>query len=742
MGDEVKSLTLPSQTRADRSSVRRGLRCNSTISIGHSLITVSVSPDEYRARRRRGGERLGGVRWIGRGEGSPKVTLHRGAVAPTCEIEWFVVSCSWYFREMNRKQSRQGDIPTKHALDEDLETFVREVLQNANDAGPIHEDEPVHVTFRFERLSGDDRERFLKAMDWGRMREHLDAAAEEETDLSLRQFLEEDDELVLLTIEDRNTAGLSGQEDADESNYTALVRDMHRSNKDETQGGSHGVGGTVLWAFSGLSTVLFTSNPAEHDRRHPRFVGRSYLPDHVIDGRLYKGYGWFGASDPRDTEGRHVSVWGQEATEITTALGVRRPDVVGTSETIVGFRVPGESQPGPDRLDEVAEDIRETAVENFWPAILRGDLEVHVETPGDDDPRPADLESVEHVQPFVDAYTSMHDEGQELEEPGDTNEENVQFDFPPRSDGTRTPESGTVTVSIRKPGPADEERRNQIAIFRGSGMVVQYVDLSDVAKYGSDFHGILAAGEARNSPVRDPDDDDRQVEHLLRVAEPAAHNEWTGTPRLKNEYQRNGAPVSTVQRLQGGLLRDTVRSLVGSGDDDGEQRVRNVEKWFPSPDQDDDGPERNQGPNDNPTPSVTQLDTEVNDLSFEGDQWSVDVTLEPNLDRENPGGDDDAEDAEDEAERWKVNLWLVRLLEGGGEGEELGFDTVESLEDTTDGAIDGIDPDGRAFVEASSAGRVRIRCTSRLGRDSNPLLGQLSRTGVRKELSTGEEVET
>ena len=188
------------------------------------------------------------------------------------------MSGSWYFREMNQKQSRQGDIPTKHALDEDTNTFVREVLQNANDAGPVDEDEPVVVTFRFAHLTGDECREFKSALQWDdQLLPHLDAAAEEETDLSLEHFLnDESDELVLLTVEDQNTQGLSGKEDADESNYTALVRDMHRSNKDDTQGGSHGVGGTVLWAFSGISTVLFTSNPVKRDgHKPPRFVGRS-----------------------------------------------------------------------------------------------------------------------------------------------------------------------------------------------------------------------------------------------------------------------------------------------------------------------------------------------------------------------------------------------------------------------------------------------------------------------------------
>lgn len=182
------------------------------------------------------------------------------------------MTCEWYFDRSNQKNSRQGDIPTKHAFDADVETFVREVLQNANEAGPVDEGEPVRVTSRFRQLTaGDGLEEFNSAFRWDeQFRTHLEGAATEEQDVSIRQFLENDtDELILLTIEDENTEGLSGAEDADESNYTALVRDMHRSNKDDTQGGSHGVGGTVLWAFSGVSTVLFTSTPEEPEGGTP-----------------------------------------------------------------------------------------------------------------------------------------------------------------------------------------------------------------------------------------------------------------------------------------------------------------------------------------------------------------------------------------------------------------------------------------------------------------------------------------
>jgi hypothetical protein len=633
---------------------------------------------------------------------------------------------SWYFREMNQKQSRQGDIPTKHALDEDTNTFVREVLQNANDAGPVNKDEPVVVTFRFTHITENECREFKSALKWDdQLLPHLDAAAEEETDLSLEHFLnDKSDELVLLTIEDQNTQGLSGKEDADESNYTALVRDMHRSNKDDTQGGSHGVGGTVLWAFSGISTVLFTSNPVERDGHEPpRFVGRSYLPDHLIGDNLYKGYGWFGQPDPDDETGRHISLWGNDADSTAASLYGNRPDEFGTTTTIVGFREPGEGQPTGENMVETVELFKRSAVENFWPAILRGNLKVKVQGPEDDSPQPANLETVNSVEPFVDSYRRMYKNDGKVGEPGGVKSEHVDFDFPTRSDGADTPDQGTVTVSVRTAGPSDDERRNQIAVFRGSGMVVQYVDLSDVAKYGADFHGILAAGRARASPEREPDDADLHVEKLLRAAEPAAHDEWTGTPRLKNEY--NDYPVGRVglvKSLQGSRLRDTVRDLITDDDESDGERISNFEKWFPGA--------RNESTSDGPsppspsTPSVSSINRDIHDFSFNGTRWTFDVSIEPNVDTD---------------EGWEVKLWLTQLIENGGDGERISIDSVETVNVEVEDAICGIDASGNAFVQASSPGAVRLRCQSRETGRLDPTSGRIGRTGIRHELVEDEE---
>jgi hypothetical protein len=624
------------------------------------------------------------------------------------------MASKWYFEDLDQKVARQGDIPTKHAFDTDVDTFVREVLQNANDAGPVDESEPVRVTFRFRHLTpGDGLEAFRSAFDWEQsFGEHLRAASEEEQDGSLENFLEnEGDELVLLTIEDHNTVGLAGAEDADESNYTALVRDMHRSNKAQNQGGSHGVGGTVLWAFSGISTVLFTSNPDDADGGEtPRFVGRSYLPDHTVDDNLFKGYGWFGKPDPSGT-GRHVSLWGGEAQRVASDLSADRPAEPGTSMTIVGFRERGESQPTGQAAHEMAEEIKRAAVENFWPAMRREQLKVYVQEPTDDSPRPADFETVDSVGPFLDAYNALYEESDGLEEPGGTDDRVIEFDFPGRRDGTATPNEGEVSLSVRTAGPAEEARRNQVAVFRGAGMVVQYVSMDDVARHGPDFHAVLACGRARTELGERHGDLDESVDTLLRAAEPAAHNVWTGTPRLKNTYERGC--VGTVQQLQGQQLRDSLRELVADDKGEGGDRIRSMEKLFPGTRGTGSGSGSTPSPS---SPGNTAVARDLHELAFDDDHWEAEMTLE----------------RQEELDEWGARVWLTQMIEGGRDGDRLPISSVDVVDG--DGSVEyQKESDGAILVHRSGPDPIRLRCVSEATGPPEPTSGRIARTGVRHE---------
>jgi len=547
----------------------------------------------------------------------------------------------WDFPSQKSGITEYHDLPTKEALDSDLETFVREVLQNANDQG-LDNDEPVNVTFEFQQI--DDVGKFLETFNWDdtdasaeNLRWHIKRANENEKtrDAGLKRFLNgfDEEELLVLTIHDENTTGLYGSEDDSSSPYGALVKDFGSSEKpSSSSGGSFGLGKTVLWAFSGISTVLFNSTPVNvlDDHEPPRLVGRSILPSHEHEDGVdtYTNHGWFGLDDEkaRSQLGRLPSVWQDQGPveEVAETLGVGRGDRgTGTSIGVVGFRIPGEDlNPDPK---ELADDFRHAAIKHFWPAISRGDLNVSVKTPKGDE-EVATLDDAPGVRPFQEAYEQLFQPvSSKLEKPGDFAKTEVELTVPEENDEVvdePDPSYDTsVDVVLRQLNPADsnalEESEdsdigpNHVARLRGAQMIVDYLDKGNVADRGKNFAAVLTAGEAQTPGGEVPTDEQLSVEKFVKRSEPTQHDDWVGS---KNEYLKkhySGTIVREINGLAGERLErelaDVVREEVESGDE--------------VPDMDDVAPIMQGRSTDGPGGgSVMEWEKEPS-TSFDGESW-------------------------------------------------------------------------------------------------------------------------
>lgn len=624
----------------------------------------------------------------------------------------------WYFRDKSPGEPRQGDIPTQHALEEDIETFVRETLQNANDAG-IPDERPVQVYFRFSRLTGDDLDSFKDALRWQQLVGHLEGASGGDHSLRLEQFLdylEDEDELLTLTVEDRNTMGLTGSETEDRSNYTALVRDMQVSYKEDTAGGSEGVGKTVLWAFSGISTVLFTSVPEDTDGRDPpRLVGRTVLPDHRKNGDLCEGLGWFGVNDSLEEElERPASAWGGEADALAKALNIDSydPDRTGTSSTIVGFCSPL-ADVRPD-LDEVVEEIEQAAIKYFWPAIDYGQLSVSIETPEDDEPREISTSTLDEIQPFRRAFDGQFDPHDELGAPGNTVVSTIDFEPADKRDGAET-EAGEVNLVTRIPMPSDSPKLvNHVAMFRGAGMVVDYRDMSGSVS-GNDFHGVLQVGNARAWPD-EPTDADRDIERFLRTAEPAAHTDWQSTSKLTKQYKQGRGYRSKVKQLKGQKLRDALNQLVSTEDDSAGEPIPSISRHLPIGDSGSGGGTRSPS-----TPDVFDWDT---DVWFTGDNWEFEGEIEPEV---------------DEYSGWTATVSLTRLGEDNSKTDPLSVASIESSHpEVSHDIVDDDDGNTGTISCEKDPGRITFEGESESIGTSDPFSGLVGK--LRLEI-TGEVVE-
>lgn len=457
---------------------------------------------------------------------------------------------SWIFDRVPDSGAVQGGVPSSFALRSELfnlDVFVREVLQNSHDRRVNNH--RVNVRFTFHQLDGAAKADFFNAINWSELELHIRGEQSSSTSLMparLREGLDELAELPLtvLRIDDSGTEGLTGGEDEDEGNFNALCRNtLITSEVRQQRGGSFGLGKSVLWRFSSISTVLFSSLlTADDPQKGFRLFGKAELPYHVTDNVKWSGNGWLGIPDPAPDRHRAVSAWNESAEEAARTTHLWRPAEMGSGTTIlvIGFSEPGEEE--PPRLDQLAQNILTSAVRWFWPcmkspgesltvsaAVYHNGSQVFSE--------PARMTT--EVTPFIEALSAV-ETVTAVTAIGEVGEKPLRFSVPARKPSGSDPghpevDSG-INFRLRLAGRDDSpEQRNRIAVMRGtSGMVVKYHQPSRLPANDRGFHAVMCAG--LNHGDSDPD---HALEDFLRAAEPLAHNDWRhDTERMQIEYRR------------------------------------------------------------------------------------------------------------------------------------------------------------------------------------------------------------
>jgi hypothetical protein len=576
----------------------------------------------------------------------------------------------WIFDALPPSGARRGGDPAEHALTRNLDTFVREVVQNANDQR-IGDPAP-EVSFRFNELTGEKLEAFLGKLSWSTLEPHLRAAARTHGGRAMGRFLEELDRtqrLLTLTIEDRHTVGLTGDESAEDSHFRALCKDTLYSHKRlQASGGSYGLGKSVLWAFSGLSTVLFNSVLQEHPtgRKSPRLIGRTELPSHRRGKRWFSGSGWFGQSVYAEGGLRAESIWHLNAAIEARELYLERHKrATGTSILLAGFRDPAiESEMSVASLDE---RILKAAARWFWPAV-------ELKNPGlciRAGERDANAEDIAALRPFVECWRGRTSRRTELEQPGDVVSRSIPVELPARRDqGTSV--RGEVLLVVRLAAEDhDLELTGHVALFRGPGMVIKYWDRTGIAQGMRPFHAILATGQARDPGA--PTDADREIERFLRDAEPPGHDDWLSTPALKESWKPGYAKA--LEQLRDRVSRE-LRELLMPRPSYGARGPERLQRRFPIGKR--GGREAE--------PSAFRF-ADLN-ASFGGLRWRFSGTVRPARRSERP---------------WEASVSLRELGDGGQALELLG---IAAITLQTEGATATIER-GVARIQAP-AGAVAV----------------------------------
>jgi hypothetical protein len=451
-------------------------------------------------------------------------------------------SPAWIFDSVPASGARSGGLAQAHIISPGIDAFVREVLQNSGDQrcqGAVS----VRVRFRLEDLAGNELDTFLDAMHWAELAEHLESAANAKLPTishRLRTSLQrlKERRLRLLLIEDSETNGLTGDEDETDSNFNALCRNILITSATRRQsGGSFGVGKSVLWNFSGLSTVMFSSEIRGDGRELvPRFFGSTRLPSHDTVGGSWDGSGWFGEPETTALGERARSILAGNARDIAEACRVARPESSGTSILVVGFAEPAEEGQRP--VEDICTDIVSSTSRWFWPALGAGRLDVLVE--GREDATTVfskHAQLTDEIDPFAQAQGFSEEPVEILAEPGDVAEREIFLEVPAQNADTvadpRPAVKGRVLLRVRMAESGETDLPNSVALQRGTGMVVAYEAPLRRAPGDQTFQGVLLAGTAHGEA-----DADQAVEEFLRASEPPEHNAWKGsTERVTAEYR-------------------------------------------------------------------------------------------------------------------------------------------------------------------------------------------------------------
>jgi len=464
----------------------------------------------------------------------------------------------WAFRSAPADGGRDYGNANTMSFEPSLDVFMREVLQNFSDAILPDYDGDPSIEFRLTRLTDTARAKFLQAIGWNAaavpsLRDHLQASAGKQQKVARvikdnLAFLDSGAELILLTIIDCGTRGLTGPE-KESGNFVALCRNNLDTHKNSSAaGGSYGLGKAVLWLASRCSTVFFHSNLSEpvlidgEPLSMGRLIGKTDLPWHECGGNACAGPGWFGQGE--DSGAWTSSLWDNEA--LAEDLYLERPAETGTTIGIVGFHDP--SGVVPTDLQSLSTALAGAAARHFWPAITRQLFSIKI-TQYDGSALigsvPVDVDQAMH--PFAEALRAK-DNGtlkDKLEQPGDVAVRDVIFEFPKTKSQPRPSEKITQTAKLLVRLDSAQDRNGPLAghaaCLRGSHMIVMNKSLKAQMIGGSgSFHAVLLCGRAAADSDADITAEDEQAEEFLRAAEPPAHNTWTSTTDLGSSYARGG----------------------------------------------------------------------------------------------------------------------------------------------------------------------------------------------------------
>ncbi len=281
--------------------------------------------------------------------------------------EWKFVKKS---RNQKSREAMQGEFFANSSIDDEAHALTREAIQNSLDARIKENNEPIRVRFG---LSGDKpatpetMATYITEYAW----EHFHA-----NNNGLNDPPDKNTPCHYLTYEDFGTTGLTGdvmQSDFIENStnpFYFFMRAEGQSGKSGDERGRWGVGKFVFPHASAIrSFFMFTAR--QDDKKH-MMAGQCILKSHEVGGIPYTPDGWFGDFDDEDDfqlpDENEVSI-----KKLCGDFGLARND----NETGLSIIVPYVSD------EFLLKDLAGTVIREYFYPILKGELEVLIEQPGE-----------------------------------------------------------------------------------------------------------------------------------------------------------------------------------------------------------------------------------------------------------------------------------------------------------------------------------------------------------------------
>lgn len=240
----------------------------------------------------------------------------------------------------------------------DFNFLAREALQNIIDAANSTTDLPARASFEIITISSNQlpEVKSLKKIFEACWRSVRNYQREAKFYIEALENLRYGREPIhLLKISDFNTRGMTYKEDDPECDYHVFMKRVGTSVKSSSEGGSWGLGKGAYFAASSFRMIFMSSI---FDKNKYIFQGKLRLTSFIDPdtSQMMQGNGSFG-------------LFGQKpVTDPTLIPSMFKRKEQGTDIYIVGF----------DKKKNWEELITKSVLNNFWPAIYKGILQVEV----------------------------------------------------------------------------------------------------------------------------------------------------------------------------------------------------------------------------------------------------------------------------------------------------------------------------------------------------------------------------